>query len=926
MKNFTFIFILFLSIKTIAQVGINTTSPNSQLDIRSTNQAAPSNTDGILIPKVDVFPATNPTATQQSMLVYLTTATVFSGNPKPIGFYYWDNVTTDWIGIASSTNGDHDWYEEGTTTPPNAITDDMYHSGNVAIGKNTADYPLDVNSSTARINFYNNSTYSGALPAQGIYNNMVLNSTSDKYGLFNSITSSSLGSMYGVYNLLSNNQNVALAGTDNQVYGDGTLAHIGTRNQLTGTSAGLRIGSGNYITVDGDGDKIGTVNVINGAGSVLANKIGTLNRLSGTSDSNQYGTSNEILNNGNGNQIATYNSLEGTGTGFKYGVSNNFITNTNGDKFGFNNNFFSNTNFSNLGLHNYFNSNSIANQYGTYNDFLSGAGNLYGKYDHFTANGNGDWYGNEVVFQGNGNGNWYGYDVNFEYFTITGTGDRYGFRSVIPPGTLGTNFYGLYSYTGNLTSGYAAYLSGRVSIGSDTTTGTHYILPLSRGTNGQIMQTDAVGNVTWQNPGTALNNVAWLTTGNTGINGGNTTTAGTNFIGTTNNQNLDIRTNNTYRARFSNLGEFFVGTLNTTITGDLANVVSNTTFPWAVNGYSNNNGSGVFGAITGGSTVFAAIQGENSSTAATGAGVRGLSITPIAGTGFGAPNTGVNGNATTSGAYKYGVYGSGGSSLRTGGVMGYDYGLAIGALGYYAANGNDYSVYGFGQAHQNGLITGRFSNAMNEKNTNIGLGIYGGVMGGWVRGMKYGFHTKGETYSLYVDGSSYVNKPLTYLIHSEDSQKVPAFMSTSMQPEITANGKTNLQNGKVFVSFDKNFSKLIADVEEMIITATPQGKSNGVYIDEVTKEGFWIIENNDGISNTKIAWIAITKIKGEENPKIPTDLLSNDFDKKMNNVMFNDNNTTDEPQSLWWDGTQIRWSKLSDTKVDTETKKLSRPR
>ena len=75
-KNTLLLLLFFTSIIVQAQVGINTTNPNAQLDIRSSNQAAPSNTDGILIPKVDTFPATNPTAAQQGMLVYLTTTSV----------------------------------------------------------------------------------------------------------------------------------------------------------------------------------------------------------------------------------------------------------------------------------------------------------------------------------------------------------------------------------------------------------------------------------------------------------------------------------------------------------------------------------------------------------------------------------------------------------------------------------------------------------------------------------------------------------------------------------------------------------------------------------------------------------------------------------------------------------------------------------
>ena len=145
-------------------------------------------------------------------------------------------------------------------------------------------------------------------------------------------------------------------------------------------------------------------------------------------------------------------------------------------------------------------------------------------------------------------------------------------------------------------------------------------------------------------------------------------------------------------------------------------------------------------------------------------------------------------------------------------------------------------------------------------------------------------------------------------------------MSTSLQPEVTVNGKINLINGKVFVAFDKSFQQIISNVDNIIITASPQGKSNGVYIDSITNDGFWIYENNEGVSNVKISWIAITKIKGQENPNVPSDLLNKDFDKKMDSVMYNENNTTEKAQSLWWDGTKIRWDLPQENKIYTEPK------
>lgn len=811
-KNYILL-IFFLYFNTIfAQVGIGTTTPNSQLDIRSSNQAAPANNDGVLIPKVDAFPATNPTAAQQGMLVYLTTTTTFLATSRSPGFYYWNNPTSDWIGLNSTANGDHDWYESATTTPPDNINDNMYHMGNVSIGNN----PLFPNMSFQILN-QNNDT--------SIYHANSSSSTNPKYGIHNSMMNSTTGTQYATYNNMVNPSNADKYGVYNTFGFTGSGINTGVYNDLNSAS-GTGVQTGVHTNIGNSG---------------VAIHYGTRNVLTGTGAGVKYGIRNELS--GNGNQTGNYNILYGTGTGLQIGTYNE-ITTTNAS---------------------------------AHTGVLS------------TLSG-------------------------------TGAGLKTGVYSYINPATGGTN-YGIYSEV--LKPGatnFAGYFLGNVGIG--TTGGNMYTLPASRGTNGQIMQTNGTGVVSWQNPGS----IAWLTTGNAGTIGGNITTAGTNFIGTTDNQNIDFRTNNIYRGRFSNLGEFFVGTLNTVITGDLANFVSNATFPWAANGYSGQNGAGVYGQITGGATIFGAVQGEYNGTNAQGTGVRGISLTATAGTNFGSTHTGVNGQATTSGTYKFGVYGSGGTSARTGGVMGYDYGISIGALGYYASSAIDYGVYGFGQAYQTGIATGRFSDSFNEKDTTIGLGIYGGVMGGWVRGLKFGFHTKGETYSLYVDGNGYTNKPLAYLISSDGDSKTASYMSTSMKPEVTVNGKTLLENGKVFVAFEPSFSQIISNVDDVIITASPQGKSNGVYIDQITKDGFWIYENNDGTSNVKISWIAITKIKGEENPEVPQELLANDFDQKMEGVMFNDNNTVDTPQSLWWDGNQIRWDKPKNDKVDTETEKLARPK
>jgi len=111
--RYSILLILFTYLNVSAQVGIGTTVPNSILDISASNTAAPVNNDGVLIPRIDAFPAVNPTAAQNSMLVYLTTDVgVFTK-----GFHYWDNSLIKWVPLSSNSNSE--W--EDTAAPVDGI-------------------------------------------------------------------------------------------------------------------------------------------------------------------------------------------------------------------------------------------------------------------------------------------------------------------------------------------------------------------------------------------------------------------------------------------------------------------------------------------------------------------------------------------------------------------------------------------------------------------------------------------------------------------------------------------------------------------------------------------------------------------------------------------------------------------------------------
>ncbi len=399
---------------------------------------------------------------------------------------------------------------------------------------------------------------------------------------------------------------------------------------------------------------------------------------------------------------------------------------------------------------------------------------------------------------------------------------------------------------------------------------------------------------------------AWLV-------GGNTLSA-TGKLGTISNNHVDLISNNQVRGRLSNLGEFFIGTTATVLTGDLMNGQGNATFPFALNGYTSQNGTGVYGAVQGGTTNFAAVQGEYQGTGSNASGVRGSYMNNVGGTAFNAVATGVSGTTDGyTGSYKFGVMGSGGTSTRSGGIMGYDYGT-MGALGYFASSGNDYAFYGFGGATLTGTAGGKMASSSAAVNNTIGIGLTGGFMGGYIQGDIYGTIFKGQRFGLYVDGLTYVNEPIVRLVDAT-TEKVPVYTSSAMNVEVSEKGRAQMTSGAAFVNFSEEFKKVMSDnLNDMVITITPMGNTNGVFVFDITSEGFSVKENNNGSSSVQFSWAATTSMKGGAVNNSP-EIIANDFETKMDGLMINDGDPNATAQPVWWDGTNIRFDQPAVTKT-----------
>ncbi len=309
-----FFVLLYLMVEyCYSQVGINTALPKAQLDVRSSNQVTPAHTDGMLIPKIDTFSATNPTAAQQGMMVYLTTATTFLGNPKPIGFYYWDNVSSDWISVGNnqtlgwSTAGNSGinaaTHFIGTTNDADVVFKrNNIHAGllndeNTSFGLNTLN-PLTTG-------FFNAAFGFNALSSNSIGN---FNSAFGAYALEN--TNAPVNSAFGTFSLFLNTSGQLNCAFGVDSLGDNTSgnsnAAFGFQSLAANSSGNSNAALGSYSL---EGNTIGFQNVAIGENALSGNESGSNNSGLGFNTSVSQPNLTNATAIGARAQVATSNSM-----------------------------------------------------------------------------------------------------------------------------------------------------------------------------------------------------------------------------------------------------------------------------------------------------------------------------------------------------------------------------------------------------------------------------------------------------------------------------------------------------------------------------------------------------------------------------------------------------------------------------------------
>lgn len=316
-----------------------------------------------------------------------------------------------------------------------------------------------------------------------------------------------------------------------------------------------------------------------------------------------------------------------------------------------------------------------------------------------------------------------------------------------------------------------------------------------------------------------LNNFSgWTTAGNV--------TNATNFIGTTNAQPFRLFSNNIERLRINPTdGEIVAGATASPYAGDMISAVSSATLPFAVDGYSANNGSGTWGEIlAASSTAFSAAQGVYGGSGS-GAGVLGN----YNGTNASNTRAGVIGvcSTTTANPAGVGVYGS--NTIASGNQR-------MGVLGIY--NGTAFGIGVTGIAFGGGIMAG---------NNHVGV---------------VGWRANNQNYSGYFNGNHVIANGTKSA--SVGTSKGNQLLYVTESPEVWFEdiGGGQLINGQTHITLDNLFLETVFVNEKhpMRIFLQEEGESNGlIVIKDADNKGFIVKEKNGGNSNITFSYRILAK-------------------------------------------------------------------
>jgi hypothetical protein len=253
------------------------------------------------------------------------------------------------------------------------------------------------------------------------------------------------------------------------------------------------------------------------------------------------------------------------------------------------------------------------------------------------------------------------------------------------------------------------------------------------------------------------------------------------------------------------------------------------------------------------------------------------------------------------------TFGVGGFSYndysRTGGVLGAEQsGFYWGSLGYRNSALTNYGVYGSaGYVSGTGLLP-------SSSVAGIGGGFFGTMIGSTSQGSVIGQLNSGDLFAQYNIGNVYTLGKNVELVKVNETV-TPVFTVSSVESKIYDNGTINLVNGTAYVAFSSEYASLLGVTP--VVTVSPNGECNGVYVAAVDKNGFTVKELMGGTSNATLSWIAVGNRIDNDKMELATQIVSSpDFDRNVQQVLYSDGNLEGAAIGIWWDGTTIQFGEL----------------
>lgn len=277
-------------------------------------------------------------------------------------------------------------------------------------------------------------------------------------------------------------------------------------------------------------------------------------------------------------------------------------------------------------------------------------------------------------------------------------------------------------------------------------------------------------------------------------------------------------------------------------------------------------------------------------------------------------NTGVTGVSFWGDDYSFAVGGWNYNDFaRTGGVIGGEiYGNYWGSLGYKNSASSFFGVYG-SSAYSNG--SGLLQTAGSA---GIGGGFFGNFVGSLSQGNVIGQLNSGELFSQYNKGNLYTYGKNVELVKVNE-KVTPLYTMSGIEATVYAKGSTTLTNGTVYVPFTAEFKAILGEVP--VVTVTPNGECNGLYISSIDKDGFTVKELMQGSSNATFSWIAVGNRVDNDKIDLATKIVSDpNFDRNIQQVLFSDGNLEGKSLGIWWDGTTIKFGEIPTNLIPSRKK------